>query len=694
MKILPIIAASITCLPLTVLAQPLKLDTVTVQGDWLNEPNKQQLMEHPGSRQWLGNDTIKTSGATTLGDALRLLPGINAPEHSSSSVSTLNIGVRGLSSRLTSKTTVLLDGLPLSVAPYGQPHLSLAPVNLGNIESIDVVKSGGAVRYGPQNVGGVINFESKKIPQQASASIRVKGSMSREDENQSLGEINLVTGTTNASGLGMLMTYTNQRGEGNREHSETKTDDVFVKFNQDLSNQAQLKGHVHYYESDNELPGGLTQAAYNENPYQSLRPYDQFIGQREEVTLGYEKRFNSGSLFEINGWVNTSEREFVLANKNESEGGRLDRYPRNYKVKGIEPRLSQGFSMGSGFHEVSTGYRFVDETGREQRFRRNGVTPGIDPYTIDPVLNRDNSNHTQAHAFYLDDKIDINSFTITPGVRYERITISRENNLDDSREHLSYTALLPSINSLYRLENGVNLYASYNTSFTTVTYAQINASELSDDLEPERARIYELGARQQYAQGSWEATTFAIQFDNILEYERDTGGYLNRGETFHSGVEMAMRYNLPFIDDMTLSSNYTYTKAIFKEGDVKNNEVPFYSQHVASLTADYKTEIFKLNLSLYGQSRQFSDTNNTRSDPEAIDSATSGQNGIIPGFSYVNTKLSFDNLIAHNKMSIAIGVKNVFAKDYYIRETPNTSLESGIYAGMPRTFYLETEIKL
>ncbi len=694
MNIRPLVAASITCFPLTVLAQPQALETLTVQGDWLNEPNSQQLTEHPGARQWLDNDTIKASGATTLGDALRLLPGIYAPEHSSSSVSSLNIGVRGLSARLTSKTTVLLDGLPLSVAPYGQPHLSLAPVNLGNIESIDVVKSGGAVRYGPQNVGGVINFESKKIPQQAAASIRVKGSISDEKESQSLGEVNLTTGATNAAGLGMLMTYTSQRGEGAREHSETKTDDVFVKFNQDLNNQALLKGHVHYYESDNELPGGLTQAAYDENPYQSLRPFDEFIGQRQEVALGYEKRFNSGTLFEMNGWINSSEREFVLTNKNEGEGGRLDRFPRSYEVKGIEPRLSQGFAIGNGFHEVGSGYRFVDETGREQRFRRNGITQDVDPYTIDPVLNRDNSNHTQAHAFYLDDKIDFNSLTVTPGVRYERITISRENNLDDSREHLSYNALLPSINSLYRLENGVNLYANYNTSFTTVTYAQINASQFSDNLEPERARIYELGARQQYAQGSWEATAFAIQFDDILEYVRDTGGYLNRGETFHRGVEMATNYNLPFLEEVTLSSNYTYTKATFKEGEVKSNEVPFYSQHVASLAADYKTESFKFNLSLYGQSRQFSDADNTRSDPESVDSASSGQNGIIPGFSYVNTKLSFDKLMANNQMSIAVGVKNVFARDYYIRETPSTSLESGIYAGMPRTFYLETEIKL
>ena len=57
--------------------------------------------------------------------------------------------------------------MPLAVAPYGQPQLSFAPTSLSNIESIDVVRGGGAVRYGPQNVGGIINFSTRSIPTEA-----------------------------------------------------------------------------------------------------------------------------------------------------------------------------------------------------------------------------------------------------------------------------------------------------------------------------------------------------------------------------------------------------------------------------------------------------------------------------------------------------------------------------------------------
>src|SRR5207253_11218907 len=57
-----------------------------------------------------------------------------------SSLISLNIGVRGLTGRYTPRSTVLLDGVPLAVAPYGQPQLSFAPISLNNIESIDVVR--------------------------------------------------------------------------------------------------------------------------------------------------------------------------------------------------------------------------------------------------------------------------------------------------------------------------------------------------------------------------------------------------------------------------------------------------------------------------------------------------------------------------------------------------------------------------
>ena len=99
---------------------------------------------------------------------------------------------------------MLLDGIPMAVAPYGQPQLSFAPVSLGNIETIDVVRSGGAVRYGPQNVGGIINFTTKPIPTgpgiSGDASIRQNIYTEGGGSNT---QYDAFVGTTLESGLGL-----------------------------------------------------------------------------------------------------------------------------------------------------------------------------------------------------------------------------------------------------------------------------------------------------------------------------------------------------------------------------------------------------------------------------------------------------------------------------------------------------------
>ena len=47
----------------------------------------------------------------------------------------------------------------------------MMPLSIGNLESIDVVRGAGSVRYGPQNVGGVINFVTRAIPEKFSGEI-------------------------------------------------------------------------------------------------------------------------------------------------------------------------------------------------------------------------------------------------------------------------------------------------------------------------------------------------------------------------------------------------------------------------------------------------------------------------------------------------------------------------------------------
>lgn len=67
---------------------------------------------------------------------------------------------------------VLVDGVPLALAPYTGTGLSLFPVTSETVERIDLVRGSVAVRYGPNNVGGVIELITQPIPRQRSATVK------------------------------------------------------------------------------------------------------------------------------------------------------------------------------------------------------------------------------------------------------------------------------------------------------------------------------------------------------------------------------------------------------------------------------------------------------------------------------------------------------------------------------------------
>ena len=146
---------------------------IKVVGDWLGDADAAVVQNHPGARTVIRREAMVEQGAMNVGDVLKRVPGVQVQDSNGTGGSdiSLNVGVRGLTSRLSPRSTVLIDGVPAAFAPYGQPQLSMAPISSGNLDSIDVVRGAGSVRYGPQNVGGVINFVTRAIPEKATGEI-------------------------------------------------------------------------------------------------------------------------------------------------------------------------------------------------------------------------------------------------------------------------------------------------------------------------------------------------------------------------------------------------------------------------------------------------------------------------------------------------------------------------------------------
>lgn len=665
-------------------AAAVELGASTVVGDWLGEAQQDNVFEHPGARDVVRREAFERSGATTAREVLNRIPGVNAPDNNGTGSHdlALNFGIRGLNPRLASRSTVLMDGIPVPFAPYGQPQLSLAPISMGNMDAVDVVRGGGAVRYGPQNVGGIVNFVTRAIPQQATFKAAMQNQVSPSSSQDGLkNSANLLVGGTNDNGLGGALLYSGVRGGDWREHSDTQIDDLILKGKLQLDEANSLHAMAQYYEGEAQMPGGLSSAAFDADPYQSTRLKDKFWGRRTLFNFGYEHKQDERQ-FSVNSFFTKTLRSGYL-----DQGNFVSLSPREYWVRGIETRFSQGLALGESWHELGIGYRYVNEAGHELRYREpvNGNLP-----TTASRNDRDTRGSTEAHAIYLDDRIDIGRWTITPGVRYEMIDSEQSNKLNGQRYQGSYNTALPALNVMYHLTDSWNLYANTEGSFGSVQYSQMPNRVSSGEVKPEKARTWEVGTRYDSGDLQAEIGAFLINFDNQYESNQTNDSVIARGETRHQGIETSVRYALdglsPALAGFDVHASYAFVDATIREdGPNKGNQVPFSSRHKGNLGVGYTEGPWQLNLDGSFQSSQYADNANTSAE------SADGSTGRIPGYMLVSTRAGYDFGPQLSNLKVAVGVKNLFNREYYTRSFDDNN--KGKYVGEPRTLYVQTSVE-
>ncbi|WNW13517.1 TonB-dependent Fe(3+) dicitrate receptor FecA [Pseudomonas sp. DTU_2021_1001937_2_SI_NGA_ILE_001] len=661
----------------------IELSESRIVGDWLGEARQDDVFEHAGARDVIRREAFEQVGATNAREVLNRIPGVNAPENNGtgSHDMALNFGIRGLNPRLASRSTVLMDGIPVPFAPYGQPQLSLAPLSLGNMDAVDVVRGGGAVRYGPQNVGGIVNFVTRAIPDTPT----VKGSVqtqvspsSSQDGFKTSG--NLLAGGTAENGLGGAILYSGVRGSDWREHSDTQIDDLILKGKYQIDEANSLNAMAQYYEGEADMPGGLSTAAFKEDPYQSTRLKDSFWGRRTLVNVGYRYE-QDARVFTANTFFTKTLRSGYL-----DQGAFVSLSPREYWVRGLETRFSQGFALGESWHEVGVGYRYVNEAGHELRFREpvNAALP-----TTASRNDRDTRGATEANALYIDDRIDIGRWTITPGIRYEMIDTAQNNNLSNVRYQGDYNTALPALNVVYHLTEQWNLYANTEGSFGSVQYSQMPNRVAGGEVKPEKARTWEVGTRYDNGYLRAEIGAFLINFDNQYESNQTNDSVIARGETRHQGIETSVNYALdalhPALSGFDIYASYAFVDATIREdGPNKGNRVPFSSRHKGNLGLSYSQGPWKLNVDSAFQSDQFADNANTSAE------SADGSTGRIPGYMLFSSRAAYDFGPQLSDLNVAVGVKNIFNREYFTRSFDDNN--KGKYVGEPRTLYVQTSV--
>lgn len=193
-------------------------------------------------------------------------------------------------------------------------------------------------------------------------------------------------GGTADNGLGAALLYSGVNGNGYRSsNNDNDIDDVLLKTHWAVTDSDEFWLNFHYYDAKADMPGGLTQAQFDDDPYQSDRDYDTFSGRRKDVSFKYLRQIDDVTQFEVQTYYTDSFRGSSIAARDQKT---LSSYPRSYHTFAIEPRLSRIFFAGPTTQEVSVGYRYLKEAMHEQSTRLAlinnvpTVTPGSDGHVF------------------------------------------------------------------------------------------------------------------------------------------------------------------------------------------------------------------------------------------------------------------------------------------------------------------------
>ncbi|MCJ2187004.1 TonB-dependent receptor plug domain-containing protein [Novosphingobium beihaiensis] len=119
----------------------------------------QHVADAPAAVYVVSQDQISRSGARTLADLLRRVPGMDVFELQGS---TSTISARGFSSRFASNLLVMVDGAAIYNTAISGMFWDQAIFPLQDIERIEVIRGPGGTLWGSNSINGVINIITKQ----------------------------------------------------------------------------------------------------------------------------------------------------------------------------------------------------------------------------------------------------------------------------------------------------------------------------------------------------------------------------------------------------------------------------------------------------------------------------------------------------------------------------------------------------
>lgn len=704
------IMSSLMLMPYAVLAEEDTVDTgkMTVTGIL---PDRLEAI--PGSFDVIDDEYLQNRRPISNIERLRTVPGINVVPDGSMGFDT-NIGIRGQNPRRSAKAMIMEDGVPLQLAPYVDPVVHYTTPS-SVIDRVEVIKGAGQILYGPQTLGGAVNFVTRPVPRNG----EIEGSLTSAFGNQDYRLLHGNVGYGNDLG-GVMFDFTQNKGDGVYDDAEFDVKDYRFKGELNITDRQTLGLKlVHTRDRRNQTENYLTRDEYDQDPYSHPTvELDEWEQDRDVVQLTHKfevndnftlrsqayytdtfrnglRGSNSGRL--VGGqWVSRL-RNCDAANggagaANTAELGNQDvgicggrHAPRQFYTWGAETRADFSHNLFGLENDSIIGVRYHQEKAhRQEVFATNAAER--ESYQL--ALDNDTAGTLEgakqeafALSYYAQNTTYVGNWSFTPGFRVEDVRTRDQDDFDASaRATDDFTEFLPSFGVAWNGIANTTVFAGVHEGISPAR-ADRDFTAPGQRAEPEESTLFEVGVRSNYFTGVVaSATLFHNEIDNTIV---DNGGtFDNSGESEQQGLELAGRINFGDIygwdNNIYVSGAYTnlWTAEYKKAEDPANdgNRMQYAPEHMLNLDLGYQHVAgWDARIGVQHVSKQFVDDENTRVE------TGNGIEGTIPSYTIWNASVNYR--VPNSGVTLFAAVENLFDKEFLV------SRNEGKLAGRERLFF-------
>lgn len=700
-------------------------------------PNMEVLAEPETTSRSVGSGTslsataLFASHVANVNEVLRKVPGVYVRDEEGLGIRP-NIGIRGMNPFRSTKVLFLEDGLPLNFAPYGDNDIYYHPP-VERYDRIEVMKGAELTQYGPQTLGGAVNYITPAPPGKMGGYASFTGGT----RDYLFGHLRY-GGTAEKLGLvdsvGGVLDYIHKEGNGARDNTFAKIDDANLKSIIDINARHSLTWRGDFYQENSQSTFGLTEAEYRNfgaryNPFKN----DEFATSRWATSATHDYQMNEKVKFSTHFYWSEFNRDWwrqmnqLNPQPSDSDCGTAFRDARlngqaidvdscnftrgrlrNYETWGVAPTVHAEYTLGSINNTLDAGFRAHFESQYRQTQDGNSAVAR----TGKVVEN--NRRYAQAYSGFIQNRLSLGDWSMTPGVRVESVDYQRLNLLpgQQAKGQSALIQPLPSFALNYDASKQASLFFGVHRGFAPPrvedsVYNTGNPVEIG----PELSWNYEVGIRGKPLTGLKTDLTYFRNDYQTLTVLGTVGGNdtpVAQGQALFQGIELMVRADAAELFNWThnpyIQLAYTWlptaeTTSAFHclplangsmstdcpnglvYGSKAGNRSPYAPENLLTASVGYSHPSgFDAHFETVLVTDQYSDFLNldtAAEHPKGANSveARSGQYGKIPAYVVVNLAGTYK---VYKGLDMYVSVKNLFDNTYIVDRV------RGILPGSPR----------